>query len=90
MQAYGAANLVPTAVPEIRCLISLLSSKKLFLRTNSANLTRLLVGIFEVCSSNFLFNAKIPSLCGMLGYIPTASAVTTKEPSRTSLFSSYQ
>ena len=38
----------------------MLNSKKLFLRTNSANLTRSLVGIFDVCSSNLLFNSKIP------------------------------
>ena len=56
---------------------------KLFLRTNSANLTTSLVGILEVCSSNLLFNAKIPSLCGMLGYRLTTSAVTGKEPSGT-------
>ena len=77
------SNLVPAAVPEIYCLIWLLNSKKLFLRTNSANLTRSLVGTFEeVCSSNLHFKAKILSLCGMLGYRPTTSAVTRKEPFR--------
>ena len=66
-------------ISEICCLISLINSKKLFLRTNSANLTRSLVGIFEeVGSSNLLFNAKIPSLCGMLRYRTTTSAVTRK------------
>ena len=60
------------------------NSKKLLLRTNSANLTRSLVGIFEVvCSSNLLFDAKIPSLCAMPGYRLTTSAVTSKEPSGT-------
>ena len=48
--------------------------------TNSVNLTRELVGIFEeVCSSNLLVNAKISSLCGILGFRPTTSAVTRKE-----------
>ena len=60
----------------------MLNWKKLFLRINSANLTKSLVGIFEeVCSSNLLFNAKILSLCGMLGYRPTTSVVTRKESS---------
>ena len=50
----------------------------------SANLTRSLVRIFEEgCSSNFLFNVKIPSLCGMLGYRPTTYAVTRQELSGT-------
>ena len=81
MQAYGAANVVPIALPEICHFISLLNSKKLFLRTNSANLTGLLVGIFEeICSSNLFFNTKIPSLCGMLRYRPTTSVVTRNEP----------
>ena len=71
-------------MPEICCLILLLHSRQLFLRTNFANLTRSLVAILEeVCSSNLFFNAKIPSLCGMLEYRPTASAVTRKEPSGT-------
>ena len=30
-----------------------------------------------------LFNAKVPSLCGMLGYRPTTSAVTRQELSGT-------
>ena len=62
MQAYEGANLVPIALPEICYLISLLNSKKeMFLRTNSANLTSSLAGIFEeVCSSNLHFDAKIP------------------------------
>ena len=82
MQAYRGANLIPIAVAEISCLISMLNSKKLFLRTNSANLTRSSFGIFEEdCSSNLLFNAEIPSLCGMLGYRPTTSTVTRKESS---------
>ena len=56
----------------------------MFLRTNSANLTRSLVGIFEeVCSTNLLFNAKIPSLCSMVGYRPTTSALTRKKPPET-------
>ena len=64
-------------MPEICCLILLLHSRQLFLRTNFANLTRSLVAILEeVYSSNLFFNAKIPSLCGMLEYRPTASAVT--------------
>ena len=87
MQAYGGANLAPMAVSEICCLILFLSSKKMFLRTNSANLTRSLIGIFEeVLFSNWFFNAKIPSLSGTLGYRPTASVVTRKEPSKLSLF----
>ena len=54
--------------------------KKLFLRKNSSNLTRSLVGMFEeVRSSNLLFDARIPSLCGILGYRPTTSAVTRKK-----------
>ena len=84
MQVYGGANLVPIAVPKICYLFSLLNSEKLFLRTNSANLTRSLVGLFEeVGSSNLLFNAKVSSLCGMLEYRLTTSAVTRKEPSET-------
>ena len=56
----------------------------MLLRTNSANLTRSLVGIFEeVCSSNLFFKAKILSLCDMLGYRSTTFAVTRKKPSRT-------
>ena len=30
---------------------------------------------------DFFFKAGIPSLCGMLGYRPTTSAITKKEPS---------
>ena len=79
MQAYGGANLVPIAAPEICCLISLLNSKKLLLRTNSANLTRSLAGIFEVCASYLVFNVKIPSFCCMLGHRPTTSALCIKD-----------
>ena len=62
----------------------LLKSKKLFLRLNSADLTRSWVGIFEeVCSSNLFLMLKIRSLCGMLGYRLTTSAATKKEPSGT-------
>ena len=59
----------------------------MILRINSANITRSLVGIFEVYSSSLLFNVKIPSLCGMLGYRPTTSAFTRKEPSGTISYS---
>ena len=78
------SKLSPNSSTLICYLISLLNAKKLFLTTNSANLTRSLVGIFEeVCSSNLLFNAKIPSLCGMLRYRLATSVVTRKEPSGT-------
>ena len=47
--AYGGANLVPVAVPEICYLICLLNLKQLFFRTKSAILISSLVGI--VCYS---------------------------------------
>ena len=46
MQAYGGANVVPIAVPEICWNMSLLNSKKLLLNTNSAILIKSSVGIF--------------------------------------------
>ena len=46
MQAYGGANLVPIAVPEICWNVSLLNSKNLLLNTNSAILIKSSVGIF--------------------------------------------
>ena len=58
--------------------------KQLFFRRNSANLTRSFEGIFEeVCSCDLLFNAKIPSVCGMLGYRLTTAVVIRKESSET-------
>ena len=58
--------------------------KKMFLRTNSANLTKLLVEIFEdLCNSNLFFNAKTLSLCVMVGYKQATSAVNRIEPSGT-------
>ena len=61
MQSYGGGNLVPLAVPEISCLISLLNKKKRLLRTNSAHLTGSLVEMFEeVCYFDLFFNAKTP------------------------------
>ena len=87
---YGGANLVPIAVPEICCLTLSLNSNKLFFRTNSANLTSSLVGIFvHDCSSSFCFKAEIPSLCGMLGYRLTTSAITKKRTLRTFSFPFY-
>ena len=40
IHAYGGANLVPMAVPEIFCLTFESNSKKLFLSTNSAMSTK--------------------------------------------------
>ena len=40
IHAYGGANLVPMAVPEIHCLTFESNSKKLLLSTNSAMSTK--------------------------------------------------
>ena len=61
MQAYGGANLVPIAVPEICWNMSLL------LNTNSAILIKSSVGMF--------FERLLSSLAS--GITPTTSAVTS-------------
>ena len=71
IHAYGDANVVlPIAFPEICCLTS----------PDLASLIRLSM---EICL-DFLFfrasfNAFKSSLCGILGYSPTISAVTSIE-----------
>ena len=77
------SELSSTCIPEICSLNLSLNSKKLFYKTNSANLTWSLAGIFvDGCSSNFCFKDKIPSFCGMLVYRSTTSAVSKNEPLR--------
>ena len=62
MHAYGGANLIPMAVPEICGLQSPLNSKYLFLSTNSAILTRSLVRMgFPSRLSKAFFKASSPS-----------------------------
>ena len=75
--ASGGANLVPIVVPEIRCLIYLLSSKQIFFRTKSTVLISSFVGIvcFSLLSSTSI-RAFNPASCGMLGYKSTMFVVT--------------
>ena len=54
--AYGGANLVPMAVPEICWMILFSNSKKLFFSINSAISTKSVDGIFlSAFSSNFSY-----------------------------------
>ena len=77
IHVYGGANLVPMAVPETCCLTFGSNSKKFFLSTNSAMSTKSAEGTFlSDLSSNFSYSALSPTLCGILGYKPTTSAVT--------------
>ena len=56
--AYGGANLVPMAVPEIYRMILVSNSKKLFFDINSAIPTKSVGGIFlSILSSNFSYKA---------------------------------
>ena len=77
MHAYGGANFVPMAVPEICCFIFESSSKKLFFRTNLAICRIPSVAILSSSgSSNLPDNASSPYACEILGYEPTTSALT--------------
>ena len=79
IHAYGGANLVPMAVPEICCLTFESNSNKLFLSTNSAMSTKSTDGtlLFDP-SSYYSYNALSPASCGILGYKPAISPVTKK------------
>ena len=69
IHAYGGANLVPMAVPEICCLTFESNSKILFLSTNSAMSTKSADGTFlSDLSSNFSYSALSPASRGILGY----------------------
>ena len=58
IHAYGGANLVPTALPEICCLTFESNSKKLFLSTNSAVSNKSVDGTFLFdLSSDFSYSA---------------------------------
>ena len=77
MHAYGAANFVPMAVPEICCFIFESNSTKLFFRANLAICRRSSVAILLSCrSSNLVDNVSSPSACEILGYKPATSVVT--------------
>ena len=78
MQAYVGAHFVPTAVPEICCLMLPLNSKKLLSKTTSAMSKRSSVRIFfcSRLSRACLLSAFNPTSCGILGYNPTTSPLT--------------
>ena len=75
IHAYGGANLVPMAIPEICCLTFEPNSKKLFLSKSSA-ISNKSANFLSDLSFNFSYSALTPASCGILGYKPTTSAVT--------------
>ena len=75
--AYGGANLVPIAVPEICWMILVSNSKKLFFQYVFSHFSYVSRWNFLFAlSSNFSHKAWRPAPWWILGYRPTTSAVT--------------